>query len=145
MATFAEALRRDIDRIRFAMEAEKVAVRKPKKPKAKEDAERTMSLKNIRLLIRDAAVKRHQIIIRYSKITTDETKNYRVAPYSYRYRSLRIGTRKMLFAYDMVEKRIKGFVAGNIMKVTPTEKRFSPKWPIEIGSWLIAAGLTLWG
>lgn len=72
-----------------------------------------------------------QIIITYKKETTGEVKKYIVCPYSYRYRRLKKGIRKLLFAYDMGDRHIKGFIIGNVKKVALTDRRFIPKWPVE--------------
>ena len=37
----------------------------------------------------------------------------------------------MLFAYDMDDRRIKGFAIRNIRNVVITDRKFSPKWTIE--------------
>ena len=73
-----------------------------------------------------------QLVIRYRKTTTGELKKYIVAPYSYRYRKTKNGRRKMLFAYDMKDRRIKGFVVRGIRNVSITDRKFTPTWPVEI-------------
>ena len=82
-----------------------------------------------------AANELKQVMIIYKKETTGEVKRYRVAPYSYRYRRLKVGIRKMFFAYDMSDKHIKGFVLKNIRTVEILSRKFRPKWPVEGGSW----------
>jgi predicted DNA-binding transcriptional regulator YafY len=91
------------------------------------------AIRNKRLAIREAALRLSQIIITYKKTTTGETKKYVVAPYSYRYRRLKAGIRKMLFAYDMKDRHIKGFAIRNIRNVAITDRKFRPKWEVEIG------------
>jgi len=90
------------------------------------------AIRNKRLAIREAALRRSEIIITYRKTTTGETKKYVVAPYSYRYRRLKGGMRKMLYAYDMRAKHIKGFSIRSIRNVVITDRKFKPKWDIEI-------------
>jgi predicted DNA-binding transcriptional regulator YafY len=90
------------------------------------------AIRNKRLAIREGALRRSQIIIKYKKTTTGEVKRYRVAPYSYRTRILRVGRRKMLYAYDMDAKRIKSFAMRNIRNVIITDRKFRPKWPVEL-------------
>jgi len=90
------------------------------------------SSRSKRLAIRNAAMNKLQIVVVYRKTTTNVTKKYTVCPYSYRYKRLKVGTRKMLFAYDIVDKHIKQYALTNIKSVTMTTKNFSPKWPIEI-------------
>jgi len=134
--SFQEALKKDLQGIReqFIEEQEKKAPkRRPKRVGQKPAYGTLFALRNKRLAIREAALRKVQIILRYVKVTTGESKRYVVAPYSYRYRKLRIGRRKMLFAYDMQSKHIKGFVLKNIRKVALTDRKFRPKWPIELG------------
>jgi len=133
--SYQKILEKGINRIQFIADQELKA--KKRKPKRTGEKMRTGTLfagRNKRLAIREAALRTVQIIIRYKKITTGETKKYIVAPYSYRYRMTRNGRRKMLFAYDMEDKRIKGFVIKGIMNVSITDRKFRPKngWAVEI-------------
>jgi len=140
MASFAQALKRDINRLKFREDVERKAPkRKPKKEPQLED-ERILRTRDIKVLIGQAATRLLQIEITYRKETTGEIKSYRVAPYSYRYRHLRTGIRKMFFAYDMDDKHIKGFVLRNIRKVDILKRRYSPKWDVEI-----AIPITIYG
>ena len=135
--SFAEAIKRDIGKLEFIKEQKRKAPRrKPKKGRT--PAYGTLhALRNKKLAILEAARRLVQIVITYKKITTGETKDYVVAPYSYRYRKLRIGWKKLLFAYDMDDKHIKGFVLSNIRKVALTDRKFKPKWPVELIIWLV--------
>jgi len=136
--SFAEALRKDINRLAFISEQEKKAPKRKPKRVGKTPAYGTLyALRNVRMAIREAALRHVQIIITYLKITTGETKKYVVCPYSYRYRRLRSGWRKLFFAYDMDDRHIKGFVIGNVKKVAITDRKFRPRWPVEIGIWLV--------
>ena len=110
---------------------EKAPRRKPTRTRAKPDRS-LFAERSKRITIREAALRKVQIIITYVKTTTRERKKYVVAPYSWRYRRLRVGTRKMLYAYDMRAKHIKGFALRNIRKVALTERKYVPKWPLEI-------------
>jgi hypothetical protein len=47
----------------------------------------------------------------------------------------------MLFAYDMRDKHIKGYVMTNVRKAALTDRRFTPKWPVELAMWLLSFGL----
>ena len=71
----------------------------------------------------------------YTKITTGETKDYVVAPYSFRTKITRRGVRRMLYAYDFDEGTIKSFVVTNISdaELLPRED-FAPKWEVEIAA-----------
>jgi len=55
-----------------------------------------------------------------------------VAPYSYRYKRLKVGMRKMMYAYDMKDRHIKGFAMSNIRNVAITDRKFRPIWRVEI-------------
>jgi hypothetical protein len=131
--SFAEALRKDLSKLDFiATQEEKAPRRKPKRV-GKTPAYGTLyALRNTRMAIREGALRLVQIIINYTKETTGESKKYVVAPYSYRYRRLKGGLRKLLFAYDMEDKHIKGFLIGNVKKVALTDRKFTPMWPVEI-------------
>ena len=131
--SLAEALRSDLNRMLFISEVERKAPKRKPKRVGQTPAYGTLyALRNTRLAIREAALRLVQIVITYTKITDGETHQYVVAPYSYRYRRLRVGLRKLLFAYDMEDKHIKGFVVGNIKKVALTDRRFRPRWPVEL-------------
>ena len=133
MTTFAEALQKDIDRLAFIAQQESKAPKRKAKRVGKKPAYGTMfALRNKRLTIREAALRLVQVVLTYKKETTGEVNKYVVAPYSYRYRRLKTGNRKMLFAYDMKAKHIKGFVLRNIRKVAITDRKFRPQWPVEI-------------
>jgi predicted DNA-binding transcriptional regulator YafY len=134
--SFQEALEKDLKNIRelYIEEQEsKASKRRPRRTGQKPAYGTLFALRNKKLAIREAALRKSQIILRYVKVTTGESKRYVVAPYSYRYRKLRAGRRKMLFAYDMKDKHIKGFVLKNIRKVAITDRKFRPKWRVEIG------------
>lgn len=132
--SFAEALRQDISRLSFISEQEKKAPRRKPKRVGKTPAYGTLyALRNTRMAIREAALRLVQVVIMYQKETTGEVKKYIVCPYSYRYRRLKTGMKKLLFAYDMDDRHIKGFVIGNVKKVALTDRKFRPMWPVEIG------------
>ena len=140
MPSFAQALKRDINRLKFLDDTEKKAPKRKPKKEAKPEDERTLRTRDIKVLIGQAATRLLQIEMTYKKETTGEVKKYRVAPYSYRYRHLRSGIRKMFFAYDMDDRHIKGFVLRNIRKVEILRRRYSPKWDVEIGSMVTMYG-----
>lgn len=131
--SFAEAIRKDIDRLKFISEQEKKAPRRKPRRVGKSPAYGTLfALRNTRLAIREAALRNVRVILTYKKESTGETVKRVVAPYSYRYRRLKRGVRRMLFAYDMEDGHIKGFVVGNIRNVAITDRKFRPMFPIEI-------------
>jgi hypothetical protein len=130
--TFEEVLRDGINRSLFIAEMEgKAQRRKPVRTHA--PASGTLfAIRNKRLAIREGALRRVQIIISYTKITTRSTNRYIVCPYSYRYRRLRSGRKKLLFAWDVDDRHIKGFVLSNIRNVSLSDKKFTPLWKVEI-------------
>lgn len=134
--SFAEAIRKDFNkalRDKFIAEQEAKAQRRRPRRTGRRPAYGTLfALRNKRLTIQEAALRRVQVVITYRKITTGETKKYVVAPYSYRNNKTREGRRKMLFAYDMEAKHIKGFSLRNIRKVALTDRKFKPIWDVEI-------------
>lgn len=88
---------------------------------------------DVRVSLRDAAQQNHVLEITYKKTTTNEIKVYKIEPYSFRYLHLKVGIRKMVFGWDVKEKRIKSFALRNIMKAKITGSKFSPRFPVEIG------------
>lgn len=137
MADIKDILKQ-VQRIKFILEQEaKAARRKPIRAgvKLSEIRGTLFSGRNMRLGIRESALRQKQCIITYSKITTREINRYVVCPISYRYRKLHIGRRKMLFAWDVEDKHIKGFVLQRVRRVALTDRpyvRNAKKWPIEI-------------
>lgn len=99
--------------------------KRPRKQPTKRGASKRMN-------ILFAAAQRKLIKIRYKKSTTGEVKSYEVEPYSYRYRRLKAGMRKLLYAYDIKEKKIKGFAVRNIQAVEQLTKKYKPRWAVEI-------------
>ena len=134
MSSFAEALKKDlagIDRMAFVAAQAKTKRRPKRKPAERE--KRVLQSRDKRMRILDSANRHRRIVIKYRKITTGEVKKYEVEPYSYRYRMLRSGMKKLLFAHDVVnDHHIKGFVMRNILDVRVTDKRFRPRWQMEI-------------
>jgi len=131
--SYREVIDKGISSIQFIVDQEaKAPKRLPRRVGLKPKTGTLFASRNKRIAIREAALRRVQVVITYRKTTTGEVKKYVVAPYSYRYRKLRIGMRKMLFAYDMKDKHIKGFSLKDIRSVAITDRKFVPKWPIEI-------------
>ena len=87
---------------------------------------------DVRVKLRDAAMSKKVVKIVYKKTTNQEIKTYMLEPYSYRYLRLKIGVRKMLFGWDIKEKKIKSFAMRNISKIEITGGSFAPRYPIEI-------------
>ena len=148
MPSLRKLFEQNMDRARFVTQQEKEGIRKKPKKQRDPDYSRPVSYgtvlkRDIRLLIRLAAINQQQMDMTYQKITTKETKHYICCPYSYRYRFLRLGRTKMLFAYDVDDKHIKGFVVKNIRKVKILDKRFRARWGIEIFTIMIAVGLSI--
>lgn len=87
----------------------------------------------VRTTLRDGAVLKRVVEITYRKTTTSELKKYRIEPYSYRYLMLKVGVRKMVFGWDIKDKRIKSFAMRNITAIKLENSKFSPRFPVEIG------------
>lgn len=125
---------RVLKRLRLASKYQIAANKLPLKPLIKQRY-KGMSLPlavNIRVTLRDAALKKNIVKITYKKTTTGEVKVYQIEPYSFRYIRMNVGVRKSLFGFDIKEKRIKSFAMRNITKIEMTNSAFSPRWPIEI-------------
>lgn len=127
--------KREMKRLRLASKYPIESNKLPLKPLVKERYKgKKMPLAvDIRVTLRDAALKRKMVRITYKKTTTGEVKVYLIEPYSFRYLRMNVGVRKSLFGYDTKEKRIKSFAMRNITKIEMTNSGFSPRWPIEIG------------
>lgn len=135
MASFAEALKRDLARIRekfIAEQEEKAPRRLPVRTGYKPPYGTLFASRNWRVTIREAAYREVQVVLTYHKTTTGETNRYVVAPYEWKYRRTKRGIRKVLYAYDMEDKHIKSFVHTNIRRAVLTDRKFRPKWPILI-------------
>lgn len=101
-----------------------------------------MAKRNFRLTIREAAARRAMVAILYTKLTTGDTLEYLVEPYSYRYRRLRIGVRKVFFAYKVGdvknrtlpprEQGLRMFYLRNIQAVKILHRKYKPRWKVEI-------------
>jgi predicted DNA-binding transcriptional regulator YafY len=131
--SYREVIEKGVKDVVWLMEQEaKAPKRRPRRVGMKPKAGTLYAIRNKRVSIREAALRNVQVIITYKKTTTGETKKYVVAPYSHRYRRLRVGLRKMLYAYDMKEKHIKSFALVNIRNVVITDRKFRPKWTVEL-------------
>jgi len=131
--SYREVIDRGIDRTLFITQMEEKAPRrKPKRVGVKSHAGTMFAMRNKRLTIREAALRLVQCILTYTKTTTGETRIYVVAPYEMKYRRLRAGLRKVLYAYDMEDKHIKSFVLDAIRRVALTDRHFVPRWPVLI-------------
>lgn len=118
-------------------EMEKIAPRrKPVRVNVENVEGSLFSIRNKRIAIREAALRRVGCIITYKKLNTGEVKKYFVNPYSFRFRKLKIGRRKVLYAQDRNDVRgrgeIKSFVMTGIRQVAITDRKFIPRWKIEI-------------
>lgn len=131
--SYRELIEKGVNEIAFIQEQEEKAPRRrPRRVGLKPKTGTLFAIRNKRVAIREAALRKSQVIITYRKTTTGEQKKYRVAPYSYRYRRLKVGLRKMLYAYDMADRHIKSFAIRNIRNVAITDRKFRPKWKIEL-------------
>jgi len=130
--TFEEVVRDGINKSLFIMQMEEKAPRRLAKRTQAPTSGTLFAIRNKRISIREGALRRRQIIITYTKTTDNTTNKYQCNPYSYRYRRLKIGRRKMLYAWDVEDKHIKSFALSNIRNVALTDRRFVPKWRVEI-------------
>lgn len=110
---------------------QKAKTRLPKRLGIKQKSGTLFAIRNKRLAIREAAMRKVQIVLTYRKTHTNEIKKYIVSPYSFRYLRLKSGLRKVLYAYDMNERTIKSFVLNNIRNVALTDRKYKPMWPVE--------------
>ena len=85
-----------------------------------------------RIAIRESCLRGVSLIILYRKV--DGTlKKYEVIPLSYRFRKLKQGIKKVLFAQDVRDKRqLKYFVLRNIYKAFLTKREVSANVRVEI-------------
>lgn len=129
-----EIIKKGVSRTEFIKKQEAKAVRrKPIKTRPVKIRGTLYALRNKRLAIREGALRKRQIIISYVKTTTGELKKYIVAPMSWRYRKLKVGMRKMLYAQDVKERHVKSFALKNIRNVAITDRKFPVlQYPIEI-------------
>ena len=136
--TFREILEKGIERgtarSSFIDRMEKKAPRRlPKRVGRKPNRGTLFAIRNKRLTIAESALRKVQVIITYTKTTTGETNKYICYPMSYRTRMLKVGRRKMLYVWDMEDRHTKSFAIKSIRNVVLTDRKFRPKYPIEIG------------
>lgn len=89
---------------------------------------------SIRQLLADYARGRRLVELTYSKATENGKVVVRVAePYSYRYRDTKhFGRRLYLYAWCPMHNSIHSFIVGNIISAKGLQRRFIPKWKIEL-------------
>jgi len=120
----------------FKTFAEKIEKSAPKRKNVRAKAKMIGTLfakRNIRIAIREAALRSVSVVILYKKVTNSEVKRYEAIPLSYRYRKTKAGLRKVLFLQDVREKKqVKYFVMRNILKVAITDRKVKPDWNVEI-------------
>ena len=121
----------------FLKHVEKVEKKAPRRKPVRTQPEvmvgTLFAKRNTRLSIREAALRSVSIVITYVKITTGERKKYEVNPIEIKYRKLKKGFRKVLYAEDKAEKKqIKCFVLGSIQHVAITDRKFKSEYPVLI-------------
>lgn len=117
----------------WVSEQSKMAQRRiPKRVGIKQKTGTLFAKRNKNLAIREAALREVLVVINYIKETTGEYNQYVVEPYEWKFRMLRSGYRKVFWAYDVKEHRIKSFVNANIQNVVITSQKYSPMWPVKI-------------
>jgi len=91
---------------------------------------RRFKVKNKWDALKEAAKRKRKCIIRYKKKNKRAGNGeYLVAPYSFRNKP----GGEVLFAHDFADGHIKSFFRDNVTGVFITNRRFIPKWDVEIG------------
>lgn len=121
-----------MNRIEFIEEQKRKAVRRKPVKTGVEIRGTLFNLKNKGTTIREAALRRKQIVLFYFKRSEDRVKEYICSPYSHRWKKMKDGYRKVFYAYDMEEGTIKSFLFRHIKKVALTDRTFKPIWRVEI-------------
>ena len=81
----------------------------------------------------ESVVRNTYIVIDYVKITTNELNQYKVIPLEWKFRDLKVGRRKVLYAQDMNEGyKTKSFVHINIQRVMIGRQKAVPSFPQKI-------------
>ena len=93
-----------------------------------------LAKRNRSIAIMEAVARNTYVVIEYVKITTNELKTYKIIPLEWKFRELKVGRRKVLYAQDMNEQfRTKSFVHVNIQRVMiGRKKELSVKYPQKI-------------
>lgn len=131
--SYREVIEKGINALAFLQEMEEKAPKRlARRVGLKPKTGTLFAIRNKRIAIREAALRKVQIIMTYKKTTTGETKKYVVAPYEWKYLRLKAGLRKVLYAYDMKDRHIKSFIMRGIRNVALTDRKFVPKWTVKI-------------
>jgi predicted DNA-binding transcriptional regulator YafY len=94
--TFQNVIERGVKRALFVEQQERKAPRRrPRRIGVSPKTGTLFAIRNKRLAIREAALRRAQVVLTYRKVTTGETKKYVVAPYEWKYLRLKAGSRKL--------------------------------------------------
>lgn len=121
-----------VDRMTFYVRFRDVKYTQRFTPKPSEGT--LMAKRNRRLAIIEGGRAKRKIYVRYKKLS-GETKLYFLEPYSLRYRKLKDGWRKVLYAYHFDKSKRKGtikmFVLEGVLNVRVTNHRFFPRWKTE--------------
>ena len=94
-----------------------------------------LAKRNRNIAIIEATIRKTYVVIEYIKITTGEYEAYKVIPMEWKYRELKIGRKKVLYAQDMNDNyQIKSFVHMNIQRVMIGRKKVMPNggFPVKI-------------
>lgn len=86
-------------------------------------------------VIATAARNLRKVRIRYTKVTTGETVERILEPYSFRYgkSSLGRGRWKYLYGYHGRHRKIEKYLVANILAAKLTRYKYEPRWTVEIG------------
>ena len=98
--------------------------------KSKEFSYKTGTLlakRNRNIAIIEATARETYVVIEYVKITTNEFTSYKIIPMDWKFRELKMGRKKVLYAQDMNDRfQIKSFVHTNIQRVMIGRKKVHP-------------------
>ena len=93
-----------------------------------------MAKRNRSVAIIEASRRRTYVVLTYIKITDDIKESYKVIAMEWKYRKLKSGFKKVLYAQDMNEEyRVKSFVHINIQNVLIGRQKVTPVgFPVKI-------------
>jgi len=104
----------------------------PLKSSVKKSTSGLSKSSKIRRAIRNSAGTRTLLTIVYNKTTDGTTHSYIIEPYSFRYRKIKVGIRKMLYGFDIADGHIKSFAIRNVLSAQNMKEKFRPRFDVEI-------------
>ncbi len=104
----------------------------PMKPPMRKSTSGFSTASRNRRKIRNAAGTTTLLWLTYRKTTDGTTHTYVVEPYSFRYRRLKVGIRKMFYGFDIADGHIKSFAIKNILSARNMKDKYRPRFKVEI-------------